>query len=66
VLPMRKNIVLQYNAETQPVRQACNRFRCSIGNLVRNGSYVHMRDEWLRVDKQINRAMWEALMVCLI
>jgi hypothetical protein len=32
-------------------------------NLVRSGSYLHMRDEWLRVDKQIKRAMWQALMV---
>jgi hypothetical protein len=24
-----------------------------------------MRDEWARVDKQIKKAMWDALMVCL-
>jgi len=24
---------------------------------------VHMRDEWLRVDKQLKKAMWQALMV---
>ncbi|XP_062165012.1 uncharacterized protein LOC133871601 [Alnus glutinosa] len=62
VLLTGKKIVLQYNASTQLVGRAYNRFRCNIGNLVRSGSYVHIRDEWLRIDKQIKRAMWEALM----
>jgi hypothetical protein len=63
VLPTEKKIVLQYNVTTQPVGRACNQVRRSMRNLVRSGSYLHMRDEWLRVDKQIKRAMWQALMV---
>jgi hypothetical protein len=66
VLPRGKKIVLQYNAATQPLGRACNRFRRQIGNLVRSGSYIHMRDEWFRVNKHIKRAMWDTLMVCLI
>jgi len=65
VLPGGKKIVLQYNAATQPIGRACNRFRRAIGMLVRSGSHIHMRDKWARVDKQIKKAMWEALMVCL-
>jgi hypothetical protein len=49
--------VLQYNA--------CNRFRRATGMLVRSRSHIHMRDEWARVDKQIKKAMCDALMVCL-
>jgi hypothetical protein len=66
VLSMAKNIVLEYNAATQPDGRAYDRFRRNIGNIERSGSYVHMQDEWLKLDKQIKRAMWEALMVCLI
>jgi hypothetical protein len=36
-----------------------------MGMLVRSGSHIHMQDEWVRVDKQIKKAMWDALMVCL-
>jgi hypothetical protein len=61
VLPTGKKIVLQYNIVTQPVGRAYNRFRGHIGNLVRSGSYIHMQDKWLMVDKHIKRAMWEAL-----
>jgi hypothetical protein len=32
---------------------------------MRSGSHIHMRDEWARVDKQIKKAMWGALIVCL-
>jgi hypothetical protein len=65
VLPRGKNVVLQYNAAIQPVGRACNRFRGAEGKLIRSGSYIHMRDEWTRVNKQIKQAMWDALMVCL-
>jgi len=65
VLPRGKKIVLQYNVATQPVGQACNHFRRATRMLVRNGFDIHMRDEWARVDKQIKKAMWDALMVCL-
>jgi hypothetical protein len=65
VLPRGKKIVLQYNAATQPVRRACNRFRRATDMLIRSGSYIHMRDEWTKVDKNIKKAMWDALMVCL-
>jgi hypothetical protein len=57
--------VLQYNAATQPVGRAGNRFRRATGMLVRSGPHIYMRDEWARVDKQIKKAMWDALMVCL-
>jgi len=57
--------VLQYNAATQPVGRACNCFRHATGMLVRSGFFMHMRDEWAKVDKQIKKAMWDALMVCL-
>jgi hypothetical protein len=60
-----KKIVLQYNDATQPVRRAYNRFRRATGMLVRSGSHILMQDEWMRVDKQIKKAMWNALMVCL-
>jgi len=66
VLPVGKKIVLEYNAVTQPIERAYNRFKRHIGNLVRSRSYVHRPDEWLKVDKQIKTAIWEALMVCLI
>jgi hypothetical protein len=65
VLPRGKKIVLQYNAAIQPVGRACNRFRHATGMLIRSGSYIHMRDEWARVDKNIKNAMWDALMVCI-
>jgi hypothetical protein len=65
VLPRGKNIVLQYNVATQPVGQACNRFRRATCMLVRSGFFMHMRDKWVKVDKQIKKAMWDALMVCL-
>jgi hypothetical protein len=65
VLLRGMKIVLQYNAATQPVGRACNRFRRATGMLIRSGSHIHMRDEWVKVDKQIKRAMWNALMVCL-
>jgi hypothetical protein len=65
VLPRGKKVVLQYNAALQPVGRACNRFRRAEGMLIRSGSYIHMRDEWAKVDKQIKQAMWDALMVCL-
>jgi hypothetical protein len=65
VLLREKKIVLQYNAATQPVGRACNRFRHPTGMLIRSGSYIHMRDEWAKVDKHIKKAMWDALMVCL-
>jgi hypothetical protein len=65
VLPRGKKVVLQYNAALQPVGRACNRFRRVEGMLIRSGSYIHMRDEWAKVDKQIKQAMWDALMVCL-
>jgi hypothetical protein len=65
VLPRGKKVVLQYNAALQPVGRACNRFRRAEGKLIRNGSDIHMRDEWARVNKQIKQAMWDALMVCL-
>jgi hypothetical protein len=45
VLPRGKNIVLQYNAATQPVGRARNRFRHATGMLVGRGSHTHMRDE---------------------
>jgi hypothetical protein len=32
---------------------------------VRSGFFMHMRDKWVKVDKQIKKAMWDALMVCL-
>jgi hypothetical protein len=51
VLPRRKKIVLQYNDATQPIGRACNRFRRATGMLVRSGFFIHMRDEWSRVDK---------------
>jgi hypothetical protein len=56
--------VLQYNAATQPVGRACNRFRRATGMLVSSRSHIHMWDEWTRVDKQIKKAMWDVLMVC--
>jgi hypothetical protein len=59
VLPRGKKIVLQHCAATQPVGQACNRFRRATGMLVRSGSHIHMRDEWARVDKQIEKAIWD-------
>jgi hypothetical protein len=65
VLPRGKKVVLQYNAALQPVGRACNRFRPAEGMLIKSGSYIHMRDEWAKVDKQIKQAMWDALMVCL-
>jgi len=65
VLPREKKVVLQYNAALQPVGRACNRFRRAEGMLTRSRSYIHMRDEWAKVDKQIKQAMWDALMVCL-
>jgi hypothetical protein len=65
VLPRGKKIVLQYNAATQPVGRACNHFRHATRMLVRSGSHIHMQDECARVDKQIKKAMWDALMVCL-
>jgi hypothetical protein len=65
VLPRGKKVVLQYNAAIQPVGRACNRSRGAEGKLIRSGSYIHMRDEWERVNKQIKQAMWDALMVCL-
>jgi hypothetical protein len=65
VLPRGKKIVLQYNAAIQPVGRACNRFRQAEGMLIRSGSFIHMRDEWAKVDKQIKKAMWHALMVWL-
>jgi len=65
VLPRGKKVVLQYNAALQPVGRACNRFRWAEGMLIRSGSYIHMRDELAKVDKQIKQAMWDALMVCL-
>jgi hypothetical protein len=65
VLPRGKKVVLQYNAALQPVGRASNRFRRAEGMLIRSGSYIHMRDEWAKVDKQIKQAMWDALMVCL-
>jgi len=43
--------VLQYNDVTQPIGRACNRFRRATGMLVRSGFFIHMRDEWSRVDK---------------
>jgi hypothetical protein len=64
VLPRGKKVVLQYNAALQPIGRACNRFRRAKGRLIRSGSYILMRDEWTRVDKQIKHAMWDALMVC--
>jgi hypothetical protein len=57
--------VLQYNAATQPVGRACNRFRRATGMFGRRGSHIHMPDEWVKVDKQIKKAMWHTLMVCL-
>jgi hypothetical protein len=57
VLPRGKNVVLQYNAALQPVGRACNHFRWAEGMLIKNGSYIHMRDEWAKVDKQIKQAM---------
>jgi len=65
VLPRGKKIMLQYNAATQPVGRACNRFRRATGMLVRSESNIYMQDEWAKVDKQIKKAMWDALMVCL-
>jgi hypothetical protein len=65
VLPRGKKIVLQYNAATQPVGRACNRFRRATGMLIKSRSYIRMRDEWAKVDKQIKKAMWDALMVYL-
>jgi hypothetical protein len=65
VLPRGKKVVLQYNAALQPIGRACNRFRQAEGMLIRSGSYIHMRDKWAKVDKQIKQAMWDALMVCL-
>jgi hypothetical protein len=65
VLPRGKKIVLQYNAATQTVGRACNRFRRATGMLVRSGSHIHIRDEWARVDKQIKKAMCDALMIYL-
>jgi len=64
VLPGGKKVVLQYNAALQLVGRACNRFKRAEGRLIRSGSYIHMWDEWTRVDKQIKQAMWDALMVC--
>lgn len=63
VLPRGKKIVLQYNAAIQHVGRACNRFRRAEGMLIRTGSFIHMRDEWAKVDKQIKKAMWDALML---
>jgi hypothetical protein len=65
VLPRGKKIVLQYNAAIQPVGRACNRFRRATGMLIQRGSYIHMWDEWAKVDKNIKKAMWDVLMVCL-
>jgi hypothetical protein len=65
VLPRGKKIVLQYNAATQSIGRACNRFRRATGMLIRSESHIHMRDEWAKVDKHIKKAMWDALMVCL-
>jgi hypothetical protein len=65
VLSRGKKIVLQYNAATQTIGRACNRFRRATGMLVRSGSHTHMLDEWAKVDKKIKKAMWDALMVCL-
>jgi hypothetical protein len=65
VLQRGKKIVLQYNVAIQPVERACNRFRRVKGMLIRSGSFIHMRDEWPKVDKQIKKAMWQALMVWL-
>jgi hypothetical protein len=65
VLPVGKKIVLEYNVTTQPVGRSANRFRRHIAKIVRSGNYVHMHDEWRKVDKQIKLDMWAALMVCL-
>jgi len=55
VLPRGKKVVLQYNAALQPVGRACNRFKRAEGKLIRSGSYIHMRDEWARINKQIKK-----------
>jgi hypothetical protein len=65
VLPRGKKIVLQYNAAIQPVGRACNLLRRAEGMLIRSRSLIHMCDEWAKVDKQIKKAMWHALMVWL-
>jgi hypothetical protein len=65
VLPRGKKVVLQYNTDLHPIGRSCNRFRRAEGMLIRSRSYIHMRDEWAKVDKQIKQAMWDALMVCL-
>jgi len=65
MLPVRKKIVLEYNVAIQPVGCSTNRFRRHIGKIVRSENYVHMRDQWLKVDKRIKLDMWAALMVCL-
>lgn len=65
VLQRGKKVVLQYNAALQPVGRACNHFRRAEDKLIRSGSYIHVRDEWVRVNKQIKQDMWDALMVCL-
>jgi len=56
---------LQYNAAIQPVGRACNRFRQAEGMLIKSGSFIHMRDECAKVNKQIKKVMWHALMVWL-
>jgi hypothetical protein len=65
VFPRGNKVVLKYNAALQPLGRACNLFRRAEGMLIRSGSYIHMQDEWAKVDKQIKQAMWDALMVCL-
>jgi hypothetical protein len=65
VLTVGKKIVLEYNAAIQPVGRSANRFRWHTGKIVRSGNYLHMRDEWLKVDKRIKLDIWVALMVCL-
>jgi hypothetical protein len=50
---------------TQPVGRNANQFKRNTGKLVRSGHFVHMRDEWLKVDKLLKQDMWAALMVCL-
>ncbi|XP_062151563.1 uncharacterized protein LOC133859976 [Alnus glutinosa] len=62
VLPRGKKVVLQYNAATQPVGRACNRYRRAAGKLLRSGSHIHLRDKWGKVDKQVKQAMWDAIM----
>jgi hypothetical protein len=61
-----KSVVLEYNGAWQPVGKSELKFRCMTCKIVRNGAFIRISNNWMKVPKNTKEDVYSSLMICVI